>query len=106
MSKRQTQNITAVIYDKKGKVLSIGKNSYIKTHPKQAMHAARVGRPDKVFLHAEMDAIIRCKDLSKAHKILVSRVKSKGAYGNAKPCPICEDALREAGIKHVEWTFD
>jgi hypothetical protein len=31
--------LTAVIYDRKGNVLSIGKNSYIKTHPLQAIHA-------------------------------------------------------------------
>ena len=106
MTRKQTQDITAIIYDKKGRVLSIGKNSYIKTHPKQAMHAARVGRPEKVFLHAEMDAIIRCKDLSKAHKIFVSRISRKGKYVNAKPCPICQDALKDAGIGEVEWTID
>jgi deoxycytidylate deaminase len=104
MSRQQTQDITAIIYDKKGRILSIGKNSYVKTHPKQARHACKVGRPDKVFLHAEMDAIIRCKDLSKAHKIFVTRTSRKGLYVNAKPCPICQDAINEALIKEVEWT--
>lgn len=106
MTRKQTQDITAIIYDKKGRILSIGKNSYVKTHPKQAMHAARVGRPEKVFLHAEMDAIIRCKDLTKAHRILVSRINRKGSYANAKPCPICQDALSDEGIEQVEWTID
>ena len=104
MARRQTQDITAIIYDKNGRIISIGKNSYVKTHPKQALHAARVGRPEKVFLHAEMDAIIRCRDLSKAHRIFVSRVSRKGSYVNAKPCPICQDALKEAGVTNVEWT--
>lgn len=104
MSRQQTQDITAIIYDKKGRILSIGKNSYVKTHPKQARHACKVGRPDKVFLHAEMDAIIRCKDLSKAYKIFVTRISRKGLYVNAKPCPICEDAISETLIKEVEWT--
>lgn len=106
MGRRQTQDITAIIYDKKGRIISVGKNSYVKTHPKQAHHAARVGRPEKVFLHAEIDAIIRCKDLSRASKILVSRISRKGKYVNAKPCPICQDAIREAGIEQVEWTHD
>ena len=35
--------ITAIIYDKKGRVLSIGQNSYIKTHPYQAKIAKQVG---------------------------------------------------------------
>jgi deoxycytidylate deaminase len=106
MSRRQTQSITAVIYDKKGRVLSVGKNSYVKTHPKQARHAHKVGLPDKIFLHAEMDAIIRCRDLSVAHKILVTRVTRNGKYGNAKPCPVCQSAIKEAGIGQVEWTSD
>ena len=106
MSKRQTQSITAVIYDKKGRVLSIGKNSYVKTHPKQARHAHKVGLPEKIFLHAEMDAIIRCRDLWSARKILVTRVTRNGKYGNAKPCPVCQSAIEEAGIRQVEWTRD
>lgn len=106
MSRRQTQNITATIFDKKGRVISVGKNSYVKTHPKQAHHAKKVGLDHKVFLHAELDAIIRCRDLSRAHKILVTRITRSGKYGNAKPCPVCESAIQEAGIKNVEWTSD
>ena len=104
MSRRQTQNITAIIYDKKGRVLSIGKNSYVKTHPKQAKHAQKVGLPEKIFLHAEMDAIIKCRDLRRAHKIVVARVTRSGKYGNAKPCQVCRSAIKEANINNVEWT--
>lgn len=106
MARRQTQDITAIIYDKKGRVLSIGKNSYIKTHPMQARHANKVGRPEKIYLHAEMQAIIKCKQLDKAHKILVTRITKKGRYGNARPCPVCQSAIDEAGIKNIEWTND
>lgn len=106
MTKRQTQDITAIIYSKKGKVLSVGKNSYVKTHPKQAKHAHKVGLPEKIFLHAEIDAIIRCKNLNKAHKIVVTRITKRGRYGNAKPCPICSSAIQEAGIEVVEWSCD
>lgn len=102
--RRQKQSITALIFDKKGRVISVGQNSYIKTHPKQAKHAKAVGLPEKQFLHAEIAAIIRCKDLSRAHKILVTRIDRKGRTALAKPCPVCESAIREAGIKNVEWT--
>lgn len=98
------QDITAIIYDKKGNVLSIGKNSYIKSHPLQAHHAMLVGEPYKIFAHAEIAAIIRCKDLSKAHRILVSRVDGKGNLLLAKPCAICQSALSAANIKFVEHT--
>lgn len=86
------QNITAIIYDKKGNVLSIGKNSYVKTHPLQAHYAKRVGLDKKIYLHAEINAIIKCKQPEKAYKMLVVRTLANGTYGCAKPCPICSEA--------------
>lgn len=103
-TRRQKQSITAIIFDKKGRVVSMGQNSYIKTHPKQAKYAKAVGLPEKQFLHAEIAAIIKCRDLSRAHKILVTRIDRKGRTALAKPCPVCESAIKEAGIKNVEWT--
>ena len=70
---KQRFDMTAILYDKRGRVLSIGKNSYVKTHPLQARYATQVGEPSKVFLHAEVDAIVKCKNLDKAHKIVVFR---------------------------------
>ena len=100
------QALTAVIYDKKGRVLSVGRNSYTKTHTIQAMYAKSNGNPEAVFLHAEIDAIVRCRDLSRAHKIFVARYERNGSPRIAKPCPICQSAIEAAGIKIVEWTVD
>lgn len=98
------QHLTAIIYDRKGRVLSVGQNSYVKTHPLQAKHASRVGLVEKQFLHAEVHAIVRCKDLSKAHKIFISRWGKNGEPMFAKPCPVCESAIKAAGIEIVEHT--
>jgi tRNA(Arg) A34 adenosine deaminase TadA len=97
-------NLSAVIYDKRGKVISVGKNSYVKTHPLQARHAAIVGTPDRQFLHAEIHAIIKCRDITKAHKIFVSRWDRKGRPALAKPCPVCMSAIEAAGIEIIEHT--
>ena len=102
--KSRRYDLTAIIYDKRGRVLSIGKNSYIKTHPIQKKYARKVGLPYKEFLHAEIDAIIKCKDLAKAHKIAVFRYKANGATGQARPCPVCRSAIQEAGIKMISYT--
>jgi tRNA(Arg) A34 adenosine deaminase TadA len=98
------QQITAIIYDKKGKVLSIGQNSYIKTHPLQAHYAKKVGQDYKIYLHAEVSAITRCPDLSRAYRILVTRYDKTGRPMLAKPCPVCESAIAATGIKVVEHT--
>jgi tRNA(Arg) A34 adenosine deaminase TadA len=98
------QLITAVITDRKGKVLSVGTNSYIKTHPLQATHAVKVGMPFKIHLHAEVHAITRCKNLERAYKISVFRYNKKGEPVLAKPCAICMSAIVAAGIQHIEHT--
>lgn len=100
----QKQNITAILYDKKGKILSIGKNSYIKTHPLQAKSAKAVGEDYKVFLHAEIDALVKAKNWDKAHKLVITRFTKDGNPALAKPCKICQHAIKIAGIKLVEHT--
>ena len=98
------RHVTAKIYDKRGNLLSVGKNSYTKTHPLQAFHANRVGMSQQIYLHAEIDAISKCKDLSKAHRIVVERYSKTGDPLLACPCPICNDGIKETPIKFVEHT--
>ena len=99
-------NISATILDKRGRVLSAAINSYTKSHPYQKQLAQQAGGEyvEKIYLHAEILAIIRCKDLSKAHKIVVTRVGKSGKMLLAKPCPICEAGIKAAGIKIIEHT--
>jgi len=100
----QKQDITAIIYDKRGRVLSIGRNSYTKTSTYQKFHAEKVGLPDKIYLHAEISAIIKLRDYQKPYKMFVSRLMKDGSFGNAKPCPICQSAIEASGINAVEFT--
>jgi len=100
-AKRASENgygkfqLGAAIYDKKGKLISVGWNKR-KTHPKYGSFIYN-------RIHAEGDALI---------KALRSRKSLDGAYivvyrkgGNrAKPCPCCEAMLREAGIETVYYT--
>jgi tRNA(Arg) A34 adenosine deaminase TadA len=94
-------SLTAIIYDKKGKVLSVGQNSYIKTHPLMARYASKVGEPARIYLHAEIHAITKCKDLKRAYSIFVSRYNKQGQPVNAQPCRICQEALLKVGIKEI-----
>ena len=103
MSVRKKFILKATTYDRKGNVIAVGFNSYIKTHPKQSTMAAKVGMNEKQTLHAEIAAIIRSKR-HVIHKIKVERYDSCGNPKMAKPCPVCELAIKEAGIKFVEYT--
>jgi deoxycytidylate deaminase len=100
----QKHTVTAIIRDKRGRVLSVGQNSYVKTHPKQAEFARKLGMPYKEFLHAEIHSIVRCADLSKAHSITVYRYNRQGEARLAKPCAICEQAILASGIRHIYHT--
>lgn len=104
MKARNKQNITAIIYDRKGRIISMGKNSYVKTHPLQAKFANQVGLHEKIFLHAEVDALVKLKDWKKAHKIVVTRFGNSGEPLLAKPCPVCQRAIEMAGINYIEHT--
>ena len=97
------QQLTAIAYDKKGRIISVGNNSYVRTHTMQARYARKVGKPGAIFLHAEIDAIVKARGRP-IHRLFVSRVTPNGEYGMAKPCEICQMALAEYGVKIVEHT--
>ena len=94
----------ATIYDKRGRKISQGENSYWKTHPLQVKTAKEVGREDAIYLHAEIAALVKLKDWSRAHSILVERYDVHGNPKMAKPCKICHRALIKAGIHVIEHT--
>ena len=102
MSKRHA--ISAIIYDKKGRPISTGQNSYIRTHPLMAKMARLSGEPSRIYLHAEVAAIIRLKDNKRAHSMFISRFTSDGLPALAKPCLSCQRLINLIGIKHVSYT--
>lgn len=87
----------AFCYDRKGNLLSHAENSYVRTHPIQAYFAKKVGLASKVYLHAEIAAIIRAGD-KKIHTLHVFRRNKEGKLLNAKPCPICYSAMIAYGV--------
>lgn len=96
--------IKATCFDKKGKVISVGYNSYSKTHPIQSHFARLAGLPEKTFLHAEVAALLKAKGKN-IHKIKVERYDSEGNPANATPCPVCMKAIMAWGVKNIEYTL-
>lgn len=94
-----TQCVSAIVRDKRGRVLSVGRNSYTKTHPIQAKAAQEVGEPYKIFLHAEIDALVRLRNPTKAASIHVYRYDKAGNPVKAAPCKICQRVLQEWNLQ-------
>ena len=100
---RKRYIITAKCFDKKGRLLSIGMNDYKKSHPIQSYYAKLVGLSEKIYLHAEIQALLRAGD-KKVYKIVVERYDYQGKPVNAEPCPICKAAIKAWGVTKVEFT--
>lgn len=94
--------VGAVTLDHKGRIISIKTNSY-KTHPRmvELSRSVRWGYK-KIFLHAEVAALINSP--IPAHTIIIARITRDGELALAKPCPICQLAIREAKVKRTFFT--
>lgn len=98
------QIITATAFSK-NRILSVGQNSYSKSHPRQQQLAVRVGQPERIYLHAELSALLKAMRLRQQVQLL--QIERYGVNGNmllAKPCCICRLAIGEAGVKEVRYT--
>lgn len=100
--------IGAIILDRKGNVISIGNNSYTKTHPFQKKLSQQVkikDREHQIYLHAEISALIKCTAVP--HTMIIIRIGvDNQIFRLAKPCPLCLEAIRQSKIKHVYYTND
>lgn len=101
MSKTR-QHIVAIARDKRGRIVSVGRNNYNKSHTIQYKFAKKTGVPYKIYLHAEIDCLIKARD-RKVHSIQVKRLGNDGVYLRSKPCAVCFAALQAYGIKSIIW---
>lgn len=98
-------SLCAIITDKKGNILSIGQNYFNKSHPTQAYYAEKTGNRNRIFIHAEIDALIRLPYGVEPNTIYIARTNKKGNQTLlAQPCPICQMAIKESGIKNIIYT--
>ena len=97
-------SVKATVYDKRGRVLTTGENSYSKTHPLQSRYAVMTGLGDKIFLHAEISALSKLKKHHKPYRIVVERYLKDDTPACAKPCVVCSAAIQSFNIPIVEYT--
>jgi tRNA(Arg) A34 adenosine deaminase TadA len=97
------KKVGAVLLNK-SKVVVSATNLETKSHPIQARFAERVGLHQKIYLHAEISALVKCRE--ECDTIIVARVNPQEKLRNSRPCPICELALKEAGITKIHYSTD
>lgn len=89
-------HVSFVMYGKR--IVSVGRNSYSKTHTMQAKYATMVGETKKRnCLHAEIASLVKIR--GKADSIYVFRVTKSGKWLNSRPCNACALAIQESGLK-------
>lgn len=93
----------------KSRVLSVGWNAK-KENPIQKRYNIERGfdvETAKNSLHAEIYAISKIKEMDinwNKVSIFIYREYKNGIRALARPCPACEKAIRDLGIKHVYYT--
>jgi deoxycytidylate deaminase len=96
--------VIAASLDHHNNIISIGENSYQKTHPMQSRLSHKCGIRNREYLHAEIASLVKNRIL--AESIIVVRMTCSGLVRMARPCNICNLALREAGIKYIYFSGD
>ena len=105
----EAQRLGAVIFHKKHPV-AVGWNTN-KTNPIQKKYSIYRRFDPELFkcpLHAEMMACLNLKKTSFPPEecvLFVARKYKKGCIALSKPCPACENAIRDLGIKTVYYTI-
>ena len=103
MANRQ-HRVIATIFDKADNILAIASNNYNKSHPIQAHFAQKAGEPERIYLHAEIAALVKLRKTDVPYRIFISRQKRDGSMGNAKPCALCLAALQHWKINNISYT--
>lgn len=101
--KRKKYKLVATAFSSKNRVVAVGQNDYQKSHPLQRYFAEKAGKPDAIFLHAEIAVLIKCRGVV-PHSIRIVRTDSHGNTKMARPCKICMEALSAYGINSIEYT--
>ncbi len=101
------QYMIGAVISKKNRVISNGCNTLKKTHPLQALYAKLTNNPEAIYLHAEMSAIVRAKEVDlEGATIHIFRRGLGGELRNSRPCDSCMRALIKRGIKKIHYTTD
>ncbi len=97
-SDHPNHKLAALVFDKRGKLISYGYNK-LQTHPRQLRLSLAIhGDAYHSFLHAEISALVKCR--KEPYFIVVARSKNN-TFRMSKPCEMCMQAIIESGTRLI-----
>jgi deoxycytidylate deaminase len=57
----------------------------------------------QTFIHAEVDAIIKCRNIKDAYSIEVFNYTERGNPAMSKPCPLCMSLINKTPIRVIKY---
>ena len=83
-------SVYSAALDKRGRVITEAGNEYRKSSPIQARFAAKVGMPEKQYLHSELKVLLTAmRKGATISSLVVARTAKDGTVMDGKPCKIC-----------------
>lgn len=76
-------------------------------HGKSLLIRTNSAKPNRIYgyLHAETAALLAARSYGvKPQVLFVTRTTAKGKNTMSLPCPACQKALRDAGVRIVHYT--
>ena len=65
----------------------------------------QAGQPFRTSLHAEIRALLRLGG-QEFDTLVVGRVNKSGELCLSRPCPVCQLAINDSGVKNVFYSTD
>ena len=98
MANGRTYHVAAILW-RKGRIVKVGENTD-KTHPRFKRQYADGSWA--AHMHAEMNVLRFAKPGDEIEVLRFSKCGHERTM--AKPCQLCEEAIKKAGIKKVRYT--
>lgn len=113
MASNAPKKMSAILLDKRNRVISTGVNSYVTTHPQQfyaaVMASKKFKNPSlkkKCFLHCEISCLLKAR--KPGHKLVICRVGGHGGTELRESfcCNICYLYITTncPSIKEIHWS--
>lgn len=113
MASNAPKKMSAILLDKRNRVISVGLNSYEITHTQQFYAAVTASKKfnnpslsKKLYLHAELNCIIKAR--KPGSKLVICRIGGHGGeeLRNSFCCPICYLYIKTncPSIREIHWS--